>query len=59
MNSLGTSGQVKSLGGWGGDFVLVTRLRSSEQWLKQKGLQQSFLSKNWDLSAPRIGHNIW
>ena len=35
-------GQVKSLGGWGGDFVLVTRLRSSEQWLKQKGFTTVF-----------------
>ncbi len=25
----------------------------------KRGLQQSFLSQNWDLFAPRIGHNIW
>jgi mevalonate kinase len=35
-------GQVKSLGGWGGDFVLITRLRSSEQWLKKKGFTVVF-----------------
>ena len=42
-------GQVKSLGGWGGDFVLVTRLRSSEQWLKQKGYTTIFPFKELGL----------
>ena len=43
-------GQVKSLGGWGGDFVLVTRFVLLSNGSNKRGLQQSFLSKNWDLS---------
>jgi len=30
----GIHGQVKSLGGWGGDFVMLTRLEENRQWLE-------------------------
>ena len=30
-------GKVKSLGGWGGDFVLLTQFRESQSWLENHG----------------------
>ena len=33
----GIRGQVKSLGGWGGDFVMITRLEENRQWLEANG----------------------
>jgi len=33
----GIHGQVKSLGGWGGDFVMLTRFEENRQWLKTNG----------------------
>jgi mevalonate kinase len=30
-------GQVKSLGGWGGDFVMLTRFEENRQWLETNG----------------------
>ena len=33
----GYNGAVKSLGGWGGDFVLVTRYSENQQWFKENG----------------------
>ncbi len=35
----GYEGAVKSLGGWGGDFVLVSRYSKNEQWLKESGFE--------------------
>jgi len=35
----GYNGAVKSLGGWGGDFVLVTRYSKNQQWLKENGFE--------------------
>lgn len=42
----GFHGQVKSLGGWGGDFVLVTRLASSKKWLRSNGYKVIFPFKS-------------
>jgi len=33
----GVVGQVKSLGGWGGDFVMLTRFEENRQWLEANG----------------------
>jgi hypothetical protein len=33
----GIHGQVKSLGGWGGDFVMLTRFEENRQWLETNG----------------------
>jgi len=33
----GVHGQVKSLGGWGGDFVMLTRFEENRQWLETNG----------------------
>jgi len=33
----GIHGQVKSLGGWGGDFVMLTRFEENRQWLESNG----------------------
>lgn len=33
----GIRGQVKSLGGWGGDFVMLTRFEENRQWLEANG----------------------
>lgn len=33
----GVQGQVKSLGGWGGDFVMLTRFEKNRQWLETNG----------------------
>jgi len=33
----GVYGQVKSLGGWGGDFVMLTRFEENRQWLETNG----------------------
>ena len=33
----GIRGQVKSLGGWGGDFVMLTRFEENRQWLTANG----------------------
>lgn len=45
-------GQVKSLGGWGGDFVLVTRLSSSKHWLEQQGFKTVFPFKQLAMVRP-------
>ena len=37
----GYNGAVKSLGGWGGDFVLVTRFSENQQWLKENGFEHA------------------
>ena len=37
----GYTGAVKSLGGWGGDFVLVTRYSKNRQWLKENGFEHA------------------
>lgn len=37
----GYEGAVKSLGGWGGDFVLVTRYSKNLHWLKDNGFDQA------------------
>lgn len=42
-------GAVKSLGGWGGDFVLVTRLDSSKKWLTDNGYKVIFPFKSLGL----------
>jgi len=42
----GFHGQVKSLGGWGGDFVLVTRLASSKKMLRNAGYKVIFPFKS-------------
>lgn len=39
-------GKVKSLGGWGGDFVMVTRLAASKKWLRKNGLKVIFPFKS-------------
>jgi len=39
-------GAVKSLGGWGGDFVLVTRLESCRKWLTDNGYTVIFPFKS-------------
>ena len=39
-------GAVKSLGGWGGDFVLVTRLESCRKWLTDNGYKVIFPFKS-------------
>jgi len=33
----GIQGQAKSLGGWGGDFVMLTRFEENRQWLESNG----------------------
>ena len=33
----GIHGQAKSLGGWGGDFVMLTRFEENRQWLDSNG----------------------
>jgi mevalonate kinase len=38
----GFPGQAKSLGGWGGDFVMVTRLNASKNWLRDHGFKVVF-----------------
>lgn len=43
-------GQVKSLGGWGGDFVMVTRLASSKKWLRSNGFKVVFPFKSLGLT---------
>ena len=45
-------GQVKSLGGWGGDFVMVTRLASSKKWLRNNGYKVIFPFKSLGLFRP-------
>lgn len=35
----GVHGQVKSLGGWGGDFVMLTRFEENHQWLETNGFK--------------------
>ena len=35
----GIHGQVKSLGGWGGDFVMLTRFEENRQWLESNGFK--------------------
>ncbi|MGB1183677.1 MAG: GYDIA family GHMP kinase [Schleiferiaceae bacterium] len=42
----GFHGQVKSLGGWGGDFVLITRLASSKKMLRTAGYKAIFPFKS-------------
>lgn len=42
-------GVVKSLGGWGGDFVMVTRLASSRKWLRSNGFKVIFPFKSLTL----------
>ena len=42
----GFPGQAKSLGGWGGDFVLVTRLNTSKNWLNDHGFKVVFPFKD-------------
>jgi len=37
----GYDGAVKSLGGWGGDFVLVTRYSKNQQWLNENGFKHT------------------
>ncbi|CAI8309763.1 MAG: Uncharacterised protein [Flavobacteriales bacterium UBA4585] len=37
----GYDGAVKSLGGWGGDFVLVTRYSKNQQWLTENGFKHT------------------
>ncbi|WP_194850916.1 GYDIA family GHMP kinase [Nonlabens antarcticus] len=39
------SGAVKSLGGWGGDYILVTGTESSMEYFKSKGYHQIY---RWD-----------
>jgi len=39
-------GQAKSLGGWGGDFILVTRLASSKKLLRKAGYKVIFPFKS-------------
>ena len=38
----GYEGAVKSLGGWGGDYVLVTRYSENKKWLMDRGFEQVF-----------------
>jgi mevalonate kinase len=45
-------GQVKSLGGWGGDFVMVTRLAASKKWLRNNGYKVIFPFKSLGLFRP-------
>lgn len=45
-------GQAKSLGGWGGDFVMVTRLASSKKWLRNNGYKVIFPFKSLGLLRP-------
>ena len=37
----GYDGAVKSLGGLGGDFVLVTRYSKNQQWLTENGFKHT------------------
>lgn len=39
------SGAIKSLGGWGGDFILATGTKESISYFKEKGYQQIY---NWN-----------
>lgn len=39
-------GAAKSLGGWGGDFAMVTRFTSSRKWLKDNGYKVIFPFKS-------------
>lgn len=42
-------GVVKSLGGWGGDFVMVTRMAASRKWLRTNGFKVAFPFKSLSL----------
>lgn len=45
----GFPGKVKSLGGWGGDFVLITRLAASKKWLRNHNFKVVFPFKSLTL----------
>jgi mevalonate kinase len=47
----GYPGSIKSLGGWGGDFVLVTRLAANKKLLRNLGFKTIFPFKTMVLST--------
>jgi mevalonate kinase len=46
-------GAAKSLGGWGGDFAMVTRFESSRKWLTDNGYKVIFPFKSLGRFCPK------